>query len=61
VRRSRDNALVERTLAALRGAAAGDANLMPPLLDCVRAYATIGEMCDVLREVFGVYQETVVV
>jgi methylmalonyl-CoA mutase N-terminal domain/subunit len=34
---------------------------MPSILDCVRAYATLGEMCDVLREVFGVYQETVMV
>ncbi len=34
---------------------------MPPILDCVRAYATIGEMCDVLRDVFGVYREMVVV
>jgi methylmalonyl-CoA mutase N-terminal domain/subunit len=61
LRATRDHALVERCLAELRAAAAGDANLMPPLLDCVRAYATMGEMCDVLREVFGVYQETVVV
>ena len=35
-------------------------NMMPALLECVRAYATLGEMCDVLREVFGVYQEQVV-
>jgi methylmalonyl-CoA mutase N-terminal domain/subunit len=61
VRQTRDNPKAEQALAALRQAAAGDANLMPALLDCVRAYATIGEMCDVLREVFGVYQETVVV
>jgi len=57
----RDNALVEQRLAELRAAATGDANMMPAILDCVRAYATLGEMCDVLREVFGVYQETVVV
>jgi methylmalonyl-CoA mutase N-terminal domain/subunit len=61
IRDSRDNTLVRRTLAGLRAAALGEANLMPPLIECVRAYATIGEMCDVLREVFGVYQETVVV
>jgi methylmalonyl-CoA mutase N-terminal domain/subunit len=61
VRATRDNDLVARRLAELRQAAEGDANLMPPILDCVRAYATLGEMCDVLREVFGVYQETVVV
>lgn len=57
VRATRDQQAVERSLAALRLAAEGDANLMPPILDCVRAYATIGEMCDVLREVFGVYQD----
>jgi methylmalonyl-CoA mutase N-terminal domain/subunit len=61
VRATRDNDLVARRLAELRAAAEGDANLMEPILDCVRSYATLGEMCDVLREVFGVYQETVVV
>jgi methylmalonyl-CoA mutase N-terminal domain/subunit len=61
IRQTRDSALAERRLAELRAAATGDANLMPAILDCVRAYATLGEMCDVLREVFGVYQETVVV
>jgi len=61
IRQTRDNALAEQRLAELRAAAAGEANMMPAILDCVRAYATLGEMCDVLREVFGVYQETVVV
>jgi methylmalonyl-CoA mutase N-terminal domain/subunit len=61
IRQTRDNALVERRLAELRAAATGEANMMPAILDCVRAYATLGEMCDVMREVFGVYQETVVV
>jgi methylmalonyl-CoA mutase, N-terminal domain len=61
IRQTRDNALADRRLAELRAAATGDANMMPAILDCVRAYATLGEMCDVLREVFGVYQETVVV
>jgi methylmalonyl-CoA mutase N-terminal domain/subunit len=61
IRATRDNALAEQRLGELRAAAIGDANLMPAILDCVRAYATMGEMCDVLREVFGVYQETVVV
>jgi methylmalonyl-CoA mutase N-terminal domain/subunit len=62
VRATGYNEVVARRLAELRAAAAaGDANLMPPILDCVRAYATLGEMCDVLRETFGVYQETVVV
>ncbi len=54
---SRDNAAVARTLDALRAAATGDANTMDPLMDCVRAYATVGEMCDALRDVWGEYEE----
>jgi methylmalonyl-CoA mutase N-terminal domain/subunit len=61
VRAERDNTLVQQRLAELRAAAAGTENTMPAILNCVRAYCTVGEMCDVLREVFGVYQETVVV
>jgi len=61
VRRERDNERVQQTLAALRSAAEGDANLMYPVLDAVRAYATMSEICDVLREVFGVYREVAVV
>jgi methylmalonyl-CoA mutase N-terminal domain/subunit len=61
VRRDRDNGLVQQRLGGLRAAAQGGANTMPAILDCVRAYCTVGEMCDVLRETFGVYQETVVV
>jgi methylmalonyl-CoA mutase N-terminal domain/subunit len=49
------------TLAALREAAKGTANLMPFILDAVKAYATLGEITDVFREVFGVYQEPVIV
>ena len=45
------------TLEALRSAARGTGNTMYPLLDCVRAYATVGEMCDALREVWGEYEE----
>ena len=45
------------TLAELGVAARGTANLMPPIIEAARAYATVGEMCDVLREVFGEYQE----
>ena len=59
LRRERDNASVESALQALRKAAEGNGNLMPPILDAVRAYATLGEMCDVLRGVFGVYEERV--
>src|SRR5689334_21840146 len=52
VKARRDSAEVERTLAALKAAAEGRGNLMPPLIDCARAYASVGEMCDVLRGVF---------
>jgi methylmalonyl-CoA mutase, N-terminal domain len=57
LRRTRDNQRVAETLEALREAARGAANTMYPLLDCVRAYATVGEMCDALREVWGEYEE----
>jgi methylmalonyl-CoA mutase N-terminal domain/subunit len=57
LRRTRDNDAVRRSLDALRHAARGRDNTMYPLLDCVRAYATVGEMCDALREVWGEYQE----
>jgi methylmalonyl-CoA mutase N-terminal domain/subunit len=59
-RASRDDAAVRRTLDAL-GAAARDqaADLMPPILDAVRAYATLGEICGSLREVFGGYRPPV--
>jgi methylmalonyl-CoA mutase, N-terminal domain len=61
IRQERDQERVQQALDALRIAAQGDENLMYPVLDAVRAYATIGEICDVLREVFGVYQEVAVV
>ena len=57
VRQKRDNARVRRALESLGSAAATDANLMPIILECVRAYATVGEMCDMLRKVFGTYEE----
>jgi methylmalonyl-CoA mutase N-terminal domain/subunit len=61
VRAERDQELVRRRLEELRMAAQGDANLMYPILEAVRAYATLGEICDVMREVFGVYQEMLIV
>ncbi len=61
LRRTRDNERVGATLAALRDAARGAANLMPFILNAVRAYATLGEITNVFREVFGVYQEPVIV
>jgi methylmalonyl-CoA mutase N-terminal domain/subunit len=60
LRRERDGELVSQRLEALRQAAAGTANLMPYILEAVRAYATLGEICDVLRGVFGEYQEVAV-
>ena len=57
LRRTRDRDAVNRALDALRDAARGDANTMYPLLDCARAYATVGEMCDALRDVWGEYEE----
>jgi methylmalonyl-CoA mutase, N-terminal domain len=57
LRQRRDNALVVRSLDALKRAAEGTENSMPFLLDAVRAYATLGEICDALRAVFGSYQE----
>jgi methylmalonyl-CoA mutase N-terminal domain/subunit len=57
VKQRRDNARVRSTLEALASAAATSENLMPYFLESVRAYATLGEMCDVLRRVFGTYEE----
>ena len=58
VRGRRDAAAVGRALDALESAARGDANLMPPILEAVHAYASVGEICDRLRKVFGEYQES---
>jgi methylmalonyl-CoA mutase N-terminal domain/subunit len=56
LRTRRDNHAVERSLVALEDAAAGDENLLPFILEAVEAYATTGEVCGVLRRVFGEYQ-----
>jgi methylmalonyl-CoA mutase, N-terminal domain len=61
LRRTRDNAAVARTLDALKKTAAGSGNTMEPMLDCVRAYATVGEMCDALRAVWGEWEETPII
>lgn len=58
LRAKRDGATVEASLAALKRAAEGSDNLMPHILEAVRAYATLGEMCGVLRDVFGEYKPT---
>jgi methylmalonyl-CoA mutase N-terminal domain/subunit len=60
LRANRDNGKVSQVLAELREAAKGDDNLMPYILESVRAYATLGEICGVLREVFGEYQPAVI-
>jgi methylmalonyl-CoA mutase N-terminal domain/subunit len=57
LRAERNGARVETTLKDLAAGARSGRNTMPLLLDCVRAYATLGEMCDALRPVFGEYQE----
>jgi methylmalonyl-CoA mutase N-terminal domain/subunit len=54
---TRDNVQVQKSLEDLRQAARGTDNIMYPILDCARAYATLGEMCDALRDVWGEYQE----
>jgi methylmalonyl-CoA mutase N-terminal domain/subunit len=59
LRARRDTAMVERSLAELRRAAADPGrNLMPPIVDAARAYVTLGEMCDTLRDVWGTWRET---
>jgi methylmalonyl-CoA mutase N-terminal domain/subunit len=52
----RDSQKVQTALAGLRRTAQGEGNLMGPILDCVRSYATLGEICDTLRGVFGEYE-----
>ena len=60
LRAGRSKSEVDRRLAALRKAAEGKDNLMPYLFDAVKAYATVGEVCDALREVFGTYEEVAI-
>lgn len=61
LRRSRDNAAVEKALARVKALAqqpaSSESNLVPPIIESVRAYATLGEICGALREVFGEYAE----
>jgi methylmalonyl-CoA mutase N-terminal domain/subunit len=61
VRAQRDNGEVNRRLAALKQAAETEENLMPWIIDAVKAYATIGETCDTLRAVFGEYRERITI
>jgi len=61
LRKTRDNGRVRAALDALKEGARGSANTMPLLVDAVRAYATVGEMCDALRDVWGEYEETPII
>ncbi len=61
LKKKRDNALVEHRLEELKEAARGSQNTMYPILEAVRAYATVQEICDALKEVFGTYRETPVI
>ena len=56
LRSTRDNNAVEQALAQIDTVARGSENVMPAILDAVRVYATLGEICDVLRKVFGEYR-----
>ena len=60
LRRERDNMAVQISLARLADAARSeDANTIPPMMEWVEKYATLGEICDVLRQVFGEYEPSV--
>jgi methylmalonyl-CoA mutase N-terminal domain/subunit len=61
LRRERDGREAARCLQALESACRNGANVMPLLLDAVKAYCTLGELTDVMRDVFGIYQEDAVV
>ena len=61
VRAERDPVVWAETLSRLELAAKGDANLMPLIIDAVKAYATVGEICDRLRGVWGEHRELITV
>jgi methylmalonyl-CoA mutase N-terminal domain/subunit len=56
IKRVRDSRQVKRCLKEVRRVARTDDNIMPATIEAVKAYATVGEVCDVLREVFGEYE-----
>jgi len=56
IRERRDSEKVQNLLTRLRETARGEENLLPIILECVEAYTTLGEICGVLREVFGEYK-----
>jgi len=57
LRKKRDNAKVKQALVNLKAACAGKDNVMEPILAAAKAYATLGEICGAMKEVFGTYQE----
>jgi methylmalonyl-CoA mutase N-terminal domain/subunit len=57
LRQSRDNGKVDNAMKRLKAASAGSENMLDPILECARSYCTIGEICGVLREVWGEYKE----
>jgi methylmalonyl-CoA mutase N-terminal domain/subunit len=61
LKKKRDASAVARSLDDLRTVARGTGNTMPAIVDCVRAYATVGEMCDALRDVWGEYEEVPII
>jgi methylmalonyl-CoA mutase N-terminal domain/subunit len=61
IKSERDNSKVDQKLAALKLAALGENNLMPYILDAVKSYASVGEICNTMRAVYGEYKETVVI
>ena len=61
LRRDRDNTAVKKSLAEVADVARAKQNLLPVLIECVKTYATVGEICDVLRGVYGVYESSQVV
>ena len=60
LKQKRDSQKVEKALASLKNACSTDENLMPYILDAVKAYATLGEICNVMRDVFGEYKQSVI-
>jgi methylmalonyl-CoA mutase N-terminal domain/subunit len=61
MKETRDSRKVEETLGKLEDSAEKDENLMPAIIEAVKAYATLGEICSVLRKVYGEYKELIVV
>ncbi len=61
LRKRRENAKVKASLENLKNAASTDQNVLPPIIECVESYASLGEICDVLRSVWGEYRENVLV